>query len=97
MDTNNMKQSAASASTSSSSSSTPAKSAPVKKFKLDPMSLLLPHERQMYAASNPAPPASYGQQQMPQGQIYQQGQMAGSGSRQVGAHDQGVQRAQPGE
>jgi hypothetical protein len=81
MDANNAKQPAASASTSSSSSSTPARSEPIKKFKLDPMSLLLPHERQMYAASNPAPPANYGQQQMPQGQIYQQG--AG-------------QRAQPG-
>jgi protein kinase A len=81
MDANNAKQPAASASTSSSSSSTPARSEPIKKFKLDPMSLLLPHERQMYAAPNPAPPANYGQQQMPQGQMYQQG---------------GGQRAQPG-
>jgi protein kinase A len=51
----------------------------------------------MYAASNPAPPSNYGQHQMPQGQIYQQGHIAGSGSRQVGAHDQGGQRAQAGE
>jgi hypothetical protein len=62
------------------------------------MSLLLPHERQMRTASNPnpnPPVANYGQQQMPQGQVYQGQTMAGFGPRQVG---QGGQRVgQPGE
>jgi hypothetical protein len=95
------------ASSSSSSSSLPAVTKePVKKFKLDPMSLLLPHERQLY--SNSAPPSipgsGFGQPQgagaglqgfSQQAQANQSlaGRVGASGSRQTSSHgDQSGQR-----
>jgi hypothetical protein len=79
-------------SSSSSSSSTPAPTEGVKKFKLDPMSLLLPHERQMYAASQPTsfPQSNFGQlQPQPQQMAHGHGYQA-----QTSGANQGAQTAQ---
>jgi protein kinase A len=109
MDTsNNAKQPTASSSSSSSATASTTKKTgeTVKKFKLDPMSLLLPHERQMYANQNSANAAPTSQPQFGQPQamsmhMYQQqqaGRIAGAGSVQQAQYAQQSQRSvQPGK
>ncbi|WVQ67177.1 uncharacterized protein L199_005372 [Kwoniella botswanensis] len=76
-------------SSSSSSSSTPKEKEKPKKFKLDPMSLLLPHERQAYLANNAAAPPPPPQQQQ---QIRPQGYMSMSRPQHATSTGQGQQQ-----
>ncbi|WWD03459.1 hypothetical protein V865_001511 [Kwoniella europaea PYCC6329] len=107
MDTDKPPSTTSTPSSSSSSSSTPKEKEKPKKFKLDPMSLLLPHERQAYLATNaavPPPPPKQQQQIRPQGYMSmsrpqhapspEQGQQQQAGPSRL-AGNEGGKNAQP--